>query len=197
MIWGVVHPPSVVRVAIISESIERISFKFQLLLAPSQTFFNFWKTRVFQFLYRFLYLSSFSLSCMRPHESKKSKLYSFLKSLLSFSNFSWIFSGPLKSTALDFWNFDFTIFICFRFRYNYGTLWEQKFQNDTPPSNGLDSSLKWLLNFIKLHLNFLLSGHHKMTVLDFRWFTIFIFHEYFVEILPPSLGHIGKPKTAS
>ncbi len=45
------------------------------------------------------------------------------------------------------------------------------------------SSLKKLLNLFKLLLNFLLSGAHKSTVLDFWNFEFRIFHEFFSFLL--------------
>ena len=48
--------------------------------------------------------------------------------------------------------------------------------------------------YSELVLNFLLSAHHKSTVLDLWNFELHIFHDLFPEISRSLLQHIGKPK---
>ncbi len=91
-----------------------------------------------------------------------SKRYSSLKSLLNPFKLllKFLFSGPHKSTLLDFSNVEFLIF--------------QEFCSFLLTSNPMGaktskrySSLKSLLNPFKLFLNFLFSCPHNSALLDF------------------------------
>ena len=97
-------PSSVVRVAIISERIGYISFKFQLLLALALTprrFFEFLKKKKhFPFFHDFV----FFFVNMGLYGSKNFKPLLLLQITFEFSKLFLNFppSGPHKSTDLDF-----------------------------------------------------------------------------------------------
>ncbi len=106
--------------------------------------------------------------------TKTSKRYSSLKSLLNpiklFLNF--LLSSPHKIPFLDFWNFEFLIFQDF---FSFSLTWDPI----GAQTSKRYSSLKSLLNHFNLFLNFLLSGSHKSTVLDFWNFEFLIFKNFF------------------
>ncbi len=110
MVWGLC-PASGVRVAIISEPIEQIHFKFQLWFPMDhtpKTFFEFLKKKMhFQMFEDLFFVFVLIVLTWDPMGAQNSKRYSALKSLLNhirhFLNF--LLSGPHKNgpTALDFW----------------------------------------------------------------------------------------------
>ena len=107
-----VVPPSAVRVAISSEHIWQIYFKFQLLLAlghAPRLSSDLETKNAFSNFSRFFF--SFSLT-WDPVGAKTWKRYSSLKSRLNDSKLlmNFLLGGPHKRTVLEFWNFEFAIF---------------------------------------------------------------------------------------
>ena len=120
--------------------------------------------------------------------AKISKRYSSYKSQLKafklFLNF--LPNGPhktLKTTFGVFENWSFNIF------FSFSLTWEPM----GAKTSKRYSSIKSLLNPFEPFLNFLLSGSHKGTVLDFWNFEIPIFNEFFNFIIVP-YGEIKKKK---
>ena len=113
---------SVVRVAIISDPIGQISFKFQLLLplghTPRVVLELLKNKRAFSNFSGFFVLFSLTWD---PMWAKTSKRYSSLKSLLNiFTLFlKLLLSGPHKSTVFGFWVYEFA-----RFFFPFSLTWD-------------------------------------------------------------------------
>ena len=159
MVWGLC-PASGVRVAIISEPIEQIHFKFQLWFPMDhtpKTFFEFLKKKMhFQMFEDLFFVFVLIVLTWDPMGAQNSKRYSALKSLLNlfklFLNF--LLSGPHKSTIWDFWKFEFLIFQDF---FSFSLTWDSV----GAKSSKRYSSHKSLRNPLKLFLNFLVSSPQK------------------------------------
>ncbi len=118
------------------------------------------------------------------------------------SNFA--FPGPYAETVFEFkkkkWFLDFLrIFFIF---VNMGPYGSKKLQcyKKLQLQSKCYSSLKSLLNLFKLFLNFLLSGPHKSTVLDFWNFEFLIFNEFLNFTIVPygetkNLDYLEKEQT--
>ncbi len=116
-----------------------------------------------------------------PMGAKISKRYSsyklqpkaFIPKKSPFLNF--LPNGPHKTTVGSFEILKIEILMIF---FSFSLTWDPKFQNATPPSNQF-----WILS--NFFLNFLLSGPHKSTVLDWWNLEFPIFNEFFKFTIVP------------
>ncbi len=89
----------------------KLFLNFLLMVLTKVRFLDFWN---FEFLIfsRFFYIYILSSLTWEPMGAKTSIRYTSLKLRLNFSQLllNFLLSGPGKSTVLDFWNFELTIF---------------------------------------------------------------------------------------
>ena len=189
MVWDslsvVYHPvsPFTICVTIISEPIKRISSNFSCRLPWiwPRVEIDIFEKKTTHFL-TFSDFLNFWLT-LDPMRAKISKHCSSLRSLLNFFKLLLIFflKSPHKSTFLDFWNFD---------NLNFNRIFQLWNLNTGPYGSENFKTLllfKSLLNYSKLLLNFLLSGPHKRTILDFWNLEFPIFNEFFKFTIVPYL----------
>ena len=122
-----------------------------------------------------------------PMGAKASKRYSSLKSLVNPFKLFWIFLSVVL-TKLRFEFLKFWVLFCQEF-FSFSLTWGPT----GAKISKRHSSLKSLLDLFNLFLNFLVSGPHKSTILDFWNFEFPIFNDFFLNF---TIVPYGKPKAS-
>ena len=144
----------------LSRFISNFSCGFPWAIPPDFVYI-FWKKNAFSNFSGRFFVFVLTMLTWDPMGAKTSNRYSSFKSLLNllklFLNF--LLCCPHKSTALDFWNFEFLSFHDFFFASTWDPMVSKTWKRY--------SSHKSLSIFSKVFLNFLLSSPDKSTFLIF------------------------------
>ncbi len=145
---------------------------------------TFDKNHIFWFYFLFCEFFHFSLK-LDPTGTRTSKRYSSLKSLWNYLNFCWFLFWVVLTKVL-FLTFEILSFRLFHILFSFSLSCDPMGAKTSKSY----SPFKSLLNHFKLFLNFLLSGNHKSTVLDFWHFLVFEFFIIFF-LFPFTWDHMG------